>query len=63
MAETTAQIEQLMSQRNEEQSTIIVGEPRTAHRRAARHRAAAVHHPAVPAAVTGTSKDVESEAI
>ena len=26
MAETTAQIEQLMAQRNEEQSTIIVGE-------------------------------------
>ena len=30
MAETTAQIEQLMSQRNEEQSTIIVGELKAA---------------------------------
>lgn len=30
MAETTAQIEQLMAQRNEEQSTIVVGELKTA---------------------------------
>ena len=30
MAETTAQIEQLMAQRNEEQSTIIVGELKAA---------------------------------